>query len=169
MIKQINEELSIKDSMRQQLTIKELFSRQFSKEAGKFTEELKHRKVDEGATQSKKTFQEKVWGGCTCITEKSCSTAECTRQQLLDKRKGFIEQISHLCQHREAGEPQRVYHHQQKKLWEMLEETEKLRNWVEAGNKDMQSLKERSPPALGELQLFFYFCFKDFRHSKSAI
>lgn len=51
MIKQINEELSIKDSMRQQLTIKELFSRQFSKEAGKFAEELGQRKVDESATQ----------------------------------------------------------------------------------------------------------------------
>lgn len=129
MIKQINEELSIKDSMRQHLTIKELFSRQFSKKAGKFAEELGQRKVDEGATQSKKTFQEKFWGGCTFITEKSCSTAECTRQKLLDKHEGFIEQISHLCQHREAEEPQRVYHHQQqKKLWEMLEETEKLRN-----------------------------------------
>lgn len=62
MIKQINEELSIKDSMRQRLTIKELFSRQFSKEAGKFAEEFAQRKVDAGATQSKKTFQEKVWG-----------------------------------------------------------------------------------------------------------
>lgn len=121
MIKPINEELSIKDSMRQQLTIKELFSRQFSKEAGKFAEELRERKVDEGATQSKKI--------CTFITEKSCSTAECTRQQLLDKHEGFIEQISHLCQHWEAEEPQRVYHQQQqKKLWELLEEMEELRN-----------------------------------------
>lgn len=63
MIKQINEELFIKGSMRQRLTIKELFSRQFSKEAGKFAEELVQRKVDAGATQSKKTLQEEVWGG----------------------------------------------------------------------------------------------------------
>lgn len=43
MIKQINEELSIKE---------ELFSRQLSEEAGEFAKELRQMKVDEGAAQS---------------------------------------------------------------------------------------------------------------------
>lgn len=113
MIKQINEELSIKE---------ELFSRQLSEEAGEFAKELRPMKVDEGAAQSM-TFQERVWG------VKSLSAADCTRQRLLDKHEGFIEQLSHLCQHWEPEELWWVYHQQQqKKLGEMLEETEKLRN-----------------------------------------
>lgn len=160
MIKQINEELSIKDSMRQQLPIKVLFSRQFSKEAGKFAEELGQRKVDEGATQSKKTFL----GGLHIYNRELLFHSWMYEAAALRQTRGLHR--ADLSSLSTPGGWRATVSLPPPTTKEAVGDAQGDGEAKElSGNKDMQSLKERSPPALGELN-FSDFCFKDFRHFK---
>lgn len=169
MIGQINEELFIKDA-RQQLTIREeIWRRQLSEEAEELTEEFRQRQVDEAATKSMKTFKAQVWGGCTYSTTNSwtyptvrgssswTNTRALRNSSSLSTLGGWRTIMDLQPTTTKAGGDARGDG-----------DTKELSGGRK--QKDVQSLKEWTPPPLGKLQQFLLSVSQDCRHEvKSKI